>query len=70
MLVIAANNSVQVELMEGEALDEDHARSVFARALQGVFAQPRAYVIPGSLHRLTIDVMTSVPTQANVVVKL
>lgn len=71
MLVVDSYNIVQVELMEGDVLDEDRARTAFARAMQGVFAPPRAYVIPGSLHRLTIDVkMANAPTQANVVVRL
>jgi tRNA A-37 threonylcarbamoyl transferase component Bud32 len=70
MLVIAANNSVQVELMEGDALDESAARKAFEKALQGAWAPPVAYAIPGSLQRLTIDVSATAPTQANVVVKL
>lgn len=70
MLVIAANNSVQVELMEGEALDEAAAHKAFEKALQGAWAPPLAYAIPGSLQRLTIDVSATAPTQANVVVKL
>lgn len=70
MLVIAANNSVQVELMEGDALNKDAAHKAFEKALQGAWAPPAAYVIPGSLHRLTIDVSATAPTQANVVVKL
>lgn len=70
MLVIAANNSVQVELMDGDPLDEQGARKAFEKALQGAWAPARAYVIPGSLHRLTIDVSATAPTQANVIVKL
>ena len=71
MIVIAANNSVQVELMDGPALDEKKARQAFEKALHGQFAPPIAYVIPEGLHRLTIDVVpTSAQTQANVIVKL
>ena len=70
MIVIAANNSVQVELMEGPALDEKKARQSFEKALQGQFGPPIAYVIPESLHRLSIDVVpTSAQTQANIIVK-
>jgi hypothetical protein len=71
MIVVAANNSVQAELMDGPALDEKKARQAFEKALQGQFARPIAYVIPASLHRLTIDVVpTSAQTQANIIVKL
>jgi hypothetical protein len=70
MLVIAANNSLQVELMEGDALDEAAAHKAFEKALRGAWAPPIAYAIPGSLQRLTIDVSATAPTQANVVVKL
>lgn len=70
MLVIAANNSVQVELMEGNALDQAAAHKAFEKALQGAWAPPIAYAIPGSLQRLSIDVSATAPTQANVVVKL
>lgn len=69
MVVIAANNSVQVDLMEGDALDQSAARKTFEKALQGAWAPPVAYAIPGSLQRLTVDVSATAPTQANVVVK-
>ncbi|MFT4512214.1 MAG: serine/threonine protein kinase [Planctomycetota bacterium] len=71
MLVIAENDSVQVELIEGDALDEAAARKAFGKALLGVSAPAKAYAIPGSLQRLTIDVVAAkASTQANVVVKL
>jgi tRNA A-37 threonylcarbamoyl transferase component Bud32 len=68
MLVVAANDSVQMELVDGVGLDAVRVNRAFEQALSGAMAPSRALVIPGGLHRLTIDVSSTVPTQANVVV--
>jgi serine/threonine protein kinase len=66
IVVLAANDSVQVELIDGPALEEERARRAFAKALSGAFAPAKATAIPGALHRITIDVLQSAPTQAMV----
>lgn len=66
IVVLAANDSVQVELIDGPALDEDRTKRAFAKALAGAFAPAAATAIPGALHRLTIDVLQVAPTQAMV----
>ena len=66
MLVLAANDSVQVELIAGDPLDEPRARRAFVKALAGAFGPARATAIPGALHRLTVDVVQVAPSQANV----
>ena len=65
-LVLAADDSVHAELIDGSPLDEDRARRAYATALAGVFAPTRARAIPGALHVLTVDVFRVAPTQANV----
>ena len=66
VVVLAANDSVHVELIDGDALDEERARRAYASALTGAFAPARATAVPGALHRMTIDVVQVAPTQANV----
>lgn len=65
-LVLAADDSVHAELIDGSPLDEDRASRAYATALAGVFAPTRARAIPGALHVLTVDVVRVAPTQANV----
>ncbi len=66
ILVLAANDSVQVEMIAGDPLDEPRARRAFVKALAGAFGPARATAIPGALHRLTVDVVQVAPNQANV----
>jgi hypothetical protein len=69
MLVIAKDNSVQVELIDGEVLDEvDEVRAsrAFTKALSGALAPSRAFVIPDAPHRLTIEVAATGTSLATV----
>jgi len=66
VVVLAANDSVQVELIDGAAVDEARVRRAYATALTGAFAPARARVIPGIVHRLTVDVVQVSPRQASV----
>ena len=66
MLVIAKDNSVQVEVIGGGTLDEDRAQKAFDKALSGAFAPGRAFVIADAPHRLTIEVAAAGTTLANV----
>ena len=59
MLVIANDNSVQVELIDGGELDQARAQRAFEKALSGAFAPARAFVIVDAPHRLTIDVVAA-----------
>ena len=59
MLVIAKDNSVQVELIDGGRLDEERARRAFAKALSGGIVPARGFVIVDAPHRLAIDVVSS-----------
>ena len=68
VVVLAANDSVQVELLDGATLDEARARRAYSKALTGAFAPARATVVPAALHRLSVDVVQLTPNQANVVV--
>ena len=65
-LVLAADDSVHAQLIQGAALDEERARRAYATALTGVFAPRRARAIPGALHVVTVDVLQVAPGQANV----
>ena len=66
MLVIAKDNSVQVELIDGEVLDEERANRAFTKALSGAFAPGRAFVIPDAPHRLSIEVAATGTSLATV----
>ncbi len=66
MLVIAKDNSVQVELIDGEVLDEVRASRAFTKALSGALAPARAFVIPDAPHRLTIEVAATGTSLATV----
>lgn len=66
ILVIANDNSVQVEVIGGGTLDEERARRAFDKALSGAFAPGRAFVIADAPHRLTIEVAAAGTTLANV----
>ncbi|MEC7725313.1 MAG: serine/threonine-protein kinase [Planctomycetota bacterium] len=66
VVVLAANDSVHVELIDGDAMDEERARRAYAAALAGAFAPARATAVPGALHRMTVDVAQVAPNQASV----
>lgn len=68
IVVLAANDSVQIELIEGATMDEARARRAYSKALTGAFAPARATVVPQTLHRLSVDVIQLTPNQANVAV--
>ena len=66
VFVLGADDSVQVELVPGAALDEERARRAYATALTGVFAPARATAIPSALHQVVVEVVQVAPSQANV----
>ena len=68
IVVLAANDSVQVELIDGLALDEARVRRAYSKALTGAFAPARATVVPEMLHRLCVEVVQLSPNQARVAV--
>ena len=62
MLVVTADDKVHAALVDGDPLREDLAQRAFERALLGALLPPHASVVPGAVHRLSVDVRVS-PTR-------
>ncbi|MEO6595617.1 MAG: hypothetical protein ABIP94_12765, partial [Planctomycetota bacterium] len=59
IFVVAANDAVYVALVDGDPGREDQVQRAFQRAMLGALAQPRALVVPGAVHRLTIEILAA-----------
>jgi tRNA A-37 threonylcarbamoyl transferase component Bud32 len=59
VVVLGANDSVQVALVDGDVRREDAVQRAFLQALGGLASSPRALAVPGGVHRLTLDLQAS-----------
>lgn len=69
VLVVTAGDGVLAALVDGDVRREDAVQRAFTRALLGGLITPRAVVVPGAVHRLTID-LVSTSTRRRAAVKV
>ncbi len=71
MLVVTAADGAHAALVDGDPRREELAQRAFERAMLGALQPPRAIVVPGAVHRLSVDVKASTTRRrANVTVDL
>jgi hypothetical protein len=59
LLVIGADDTVHVALVDGDVRRQDQAQRAFQRAMAGFSSPSRPVVVAGAVHRLTFDVVTT-----------
>jgi hypothetical protein len=59
VVVLSGDNRVHAALVDGDPAREEPVQRAFQRAMLGVLAQTKGVAIPGAVHRLSIDVVTS-----------
>jgi tRNA A-37 threonylcarbamoyl transferase component Bud32 len=69
LLVVTADDVAYAALVDGDPLREELAQRAFVRAMQGVLQPARVVVVPGGVHRLSVDV-TATPTRRRASVRV
>jgi tRNA A-37 threonylcarbamoyl transferase component Bud32 len=67
VVVLGANDTVHAALLDGDLRREENVQKAFAQAVDGVRAPARAMVVPGGVHRLSLELATSPHGQAAMV---
>lgn len=57
-LVLGGNDAVHASVLDGDLRKEEWAQKSFLDAIGGLLTAPRAFAVPGGVHRLVIDIAT------------